>query len=175
MKKGHVIELMVDAIIIVIGLTLSLFASFFAPTLVYAGVLLGCSILEFIEYIFNKDKKDAIFMSLASLIGFILVALTKDNLELTLAVAMLAFTVFSCFIKIYGLKYINIKRTKLFSMRYIVIGVFTLLGVLVSIGVYYEILPKTYLVSLLFMCFGLQELFCDILIHINEIKEVFKG
>lgn len=174
MKKGHIIELIIDALIVMIGLILSLFSSRAFPTVVYAGVFILCCLLEIIEFLFNKERKEALFMSSISLICFLFIIIVKAKINLVLACTVLGFSFLSLFVKVYSLKYIKKERTRLFSLRYYIISVFSLLGILISIALYYQLLTKVYLISLLFMCFGLQELFCDILMHVDEVKEVFK-
>ncbi len=174
MKKGHVIELIIDSILVFSGLVLSVLSNISQTECFYLVLLLIIALMESIEYIFNRDRKDSILMSIGSLVSALIIFLIKDKLNFTLAIAALSFTVLSFIIKVYSLKYIEKQKSRLLILRYIVIGVFTLLGIMISISLYYKVLTNTYLFSLLLMSFSLQELFCDILTYVDEIKEVLK-
>ena len=175
MKKGHFIELLVDIIVLLIGLILSFLSIYKSPILLCFLSLLICSFLEAIEYIFNHDKKDTLFMSFALLISAIIIIFIKGRPALAFAVSFLALSVLSFIIKVYSLRYIKKEKIKLLGLRYVIISIFTVFGILVSIATYYELFSKIYLLSLLLSCFGLQELFCDMLVHIDEIKNLIKG
>lgn len=173
MKKGHIIELVIDTIIVVIGLALSILAKP-STKLMCALVFLALSILEIIEYFFNKDRKEALFISIAAVVSFAIILLLNSKLNLVLAYSTIAFSISSLVTKVYSLVYIKKERTNFFVMRYIIIGVFSLLAIFTSIALYYHVLTNMYLVSLLIMCFGLQELFCDMIMYIDELREIFK-
>lgn len=174
MKKGHVAELIIDSILMLIGLILSMFSNYESPLLICFLSLFTCSVLEAIEYIFNRDKNEALFMSLALLISTVIIVFIKGRPAFSLAISFLLLTVLSLIIKVYSLKYIKAERVRLLWFRYIIISIFTILGILTSVATYYEMFSKIYLLSLFLSCFGLQELFCDVLIYIDEVKNVFK-
>ena len=174
MKKGHIVELVIDAIMLLVGLVLPFVATEDAPVLICSIGLLLCSGLEFIEYIFNKERRDSIFMGLAALISILIITLLEIKYNFALGVAFIVFTVLSGFIKVFSLKDIKVERTRLFKLKYIFIGLFALIGVLVSIAAYYKVYPMVYLFSILILCFALQELLCDLVTYVDEVKEVFK-
>lgn len=175
MKKGHIIELAVDVILLLIGLILPLIIPHDAPILICSFGLSLCSALEIVEYIFNHQKKDALFISLSALLSVCLIAFFEMKYNFALGIGFLVFTVLSCFIKIFSLKYINVKRTRLFKVKYIFTFLFTIVGIAVSIATYYDAFSKLYLFSMLLTFFALQELFCDLITYVDEVKEVFKG
>jgi hypothetical protein len=177
MKKTYVVQLIIDAVVILLGLFNYTFPSitninpnttFYIMMSIYAG-------LELCEFIFDSHRKEPLYLFFASGTGAFSGLFLRDYpanyvLSITIAVWILCLAI----IKTISLEEIFEKQTHLFLIRLTTMSVITLIGILVSINLYYHISTTGYMLGFMYMTYGFLEAVCDFLTFLSEKSNFLK-
>lgn len=177
MKKTYVVQLIIDLIVIFMGLCNYLFPSIALvdPNITFYVMMLVYSGLELCEFIFDRTKKEPLYLAIASGVGafsgfFLHTYDSSFVLSITIAVWMIMITI----IKIVSLEEIFEKKTHLFLIRLTSMSVFVLITILVSVNIFYNISTICYMLAFVYMTYGVLELACDFLTFLSENSKFLK-
>lgn len=171
MKKTYLVQLIIDAMVIAFGLILYLFpgacslnpnAAFYITMGIYAG-------LELAEYIFDRTRLEPLCMFFASgtaaFSGLVLRDYTANYvLSITIAVWILMYII----IKMMSLGEIDKRKTHLFMIRLLCMSAFTIVGIIVSMNIYFRIDAIGFMLALLYLSYGAIEIIGDFLSYLSE-------
>lgn len=171
MKKYYVVQTVIDASIIVLGLFLAFFPSvvrenpniaLYTMMAVYAG-------LELLEYLMSGESKESLYLfagaGVCAFSGFFLRNFSHSGV---LSVTLLVWIIITSIIKIINLESIYQRKTRLFIIKLGTMSAFTMIGILVSINIYFAISEINYMLSLIFLSYGFLELFSDMLDYLSD-------
>lgn len=178
MKKTYVVQLIIDAVVIFLGMCnyffpsivrLSLNTTFYLMMSVYAG-------LELCEYIFDHSRKEPLYLFLASSVcAFSGLFLRNYPENYVLSITVAVWTLMISIIKTISLEEIYHKKTNLFMIRLIGMASVVLIGITVSINMYYKVTETiVYMLGFLYMGYGIIELSCDFLSYLSEDSKFLK-
>lgn len=177
MKKTYVVQIIIDIVVVLLGLFNYLFPeitglnasmTFYVMLSVYAG-------LELCEYIFDRTRKEPLYLFFASGVaafsGFFLKGYDPSYvLSITIAVWVLMVAI----IKIISLEEIYEKKSHLFLIKLTLMSVTILVGLLVSINLFYNISVINYMLGFMYMSYGTLELMGDFLHFLSENSKFLK-
>lgn len=172
MKRYYISQMVIDICLVIMGVIIYLFPSvsnlsanmvFYTMMVVYAG-------LELCEYVASSKKSvEGLYLFFASGVaafsGFFLKVYPANMvLSITLVVWLLLIAI----IKIIGFEKIYKKKTHLFTIKIGSLSAFLLLGILISINIYYRISTIGFMLALLYLSYGGLELFTDGLEYLSD-------
>ena len=171
MKKTYVVQLIIDIMMIIFGVCLFIYPGvrsinsnqvFYTTMGIYA-------FLELCEFVFDRTRGEPLYIfftaGAAAFAGYFLRQFPICYvLAGTIAVWTLAITI----IKINSLEEINLKKKYLFLIKLTSMSIFAMLGILVSINLYYRVSTLVYMLALLYMCYGAFELGTDFVTYLSK-------
>ena len=171
MKKTYVVQLIIDAVVTFLGLCLYIFPNvadlgpheIFSLTMgIYAG-------LELCEYIFDHSRKEPLFIFIAAAVAsFASYFLRAYDANYVIPITVVVWIIFYAIIKMISLGEIKAKKSNLFIIRLVSMSMLIILGILVSINIFYRISSIGYVLALMFLSYGAIEAFCDFLTYLSE-------
>ncbi len=170
-------QIIIDAIILLLGVSLNLLphATSINATRVFYILMSIYSILELIEFAFNRKIGESFWLFAASSVcafsGFFLEAYQQNIvLSITLIVWLLTITI----IKIMNLKNIYKDYNRLFIIKLAGLSIILTIGVLATINIYFRISVAVYMLSLIYMVYGFFEGLSDICDFFSRNEKVLK-
>ena len=177
MKKTYAVQLIIDFIVILLGLYLYIFSDIsnlntniiFSLTMcIYAG-------LELFEYILDHTRKEPLYIFFAAgLAAFATYFLREYDANYVVPITILVWIITYAIIKIISLEEISVRKSNLFIIKLVSMSMLVILGVLVSISMFYKISALTYALALMYLSYGVIEAFCDFLSFLSENSKFLK-
>lgn len=171
MKNTYIVQLIIDAVVIMLGLCLYVFPgvtdlgpnAIFGLTMgIYAGLLL-C------EYILDHSRKEPLYLFIAAAISsFAGYFLKNYDANYVLPTTILVWIIIFAIIKIITLEEILAKKSNLFIIKLVSMSVLVILGILISINLYFRMSDIGYVLALMYLSYGTIELFCDFLAYLSD-------
>ena len=171
MKNTYVVQLIVDIVVIFLGLCLYIFPDItdIGPNAMFGltmGVYAG---LELCEYILDHSRKEPLYLFIAAGVSsFAGYFLKSYDANFVLPITILVWIIIFAIVKIISLEEILAKKSNLFIIKLISASVLVILGILISINLFYKITEISYVLALMFLSYGTIELFCDFLSYLSE-------
>lgn len=177
MKNSYVVQIIIDLVIILLGLFNYIFPeitglnpnmTFYIMLSIYAG-------LNICEYIFDRTRKEPLYLFLASTVGALSGYFLREYspnyvLSITIAVWILVIAL----IKIISLEEIFEKKTHLFLIKLTCMSVLVLVGLLVSINLYFRISTINFMLGFMYMTYGTLEMISDFLSYLSDNSKFLK-
>lgn len=178
MKRYYLAQLVIDFVMIVLGFIIFMFPNvaslsanmvFYTMMSIYAG-------LELCEYFISGQKsKESLYLFIASATGafsgfFLRNYPPNGVLSVTLVVWLLMISI----IKIIGFETIYKRKTNLFIIKLTSMSIILLIGLLVAANIYYRISSIGYMLTLLYMSYGILEFICDGLDYLSKNSRFLK-
>lgn len=177
MKRYYRVQLVIDIVIILLGFIISLFPSVSSvnASVVFYTLLSIYSGLEFIEYFISKYSKESIYLAVSSAVcafsGFFL----KDYpCNIVLSLTIVAWILMIAIAKINGFESIYKKKVNLFIVKLSSLSAIVLVGILVSINIYFRMSTIGYMLALMYIMYGFLELLCDVLDYTSYDTKIVK-
>lgn len=177
MKKTYVVQLLIDFIVIVLGFYLFIFpiAQGFNPNAIFYVTMSIYAALELCEYIFDHSRIEPLCIFFTSATAafsgiFLRYYVPSYVLSITISVWLLAIII----IKIINLEEVYKEKSNLFMIKLSAMSIFTMIGILVSINIYYRISTIGYMLALLYMCYGAFEFICDFFTYLSNNPKFLK-
>lgn len=177
MKRTYVVQLIIDAVVILLGFFLYTFTNitelganmmFFMVMGVYSG-------LELCEYIFDYTKKEPLYVFFASFTAsFAALFLRGYDANYVLSITIAVWLLMYAIIKMINLEDIYKKKSNLFMIKLSSTTMVTILGIFVSINMYFRIELVSFMLALLFLAYGSVEAFCDFMTYLSEDTKFLK-
>lgn len=172
MKRYFFVQLIIDIVIISLGFVVSLFPNvsdvnanvvFFTLMSIYAG-------LELCEYLISYRKvKDALYLFFASgTVAFAGFFLRDYKVNAVLSISLIVWLLMMTIIKMINLENIEYKKSRLFIIKLTAMSINILIGLLLSINIYYETSTIGYMLALLYISYGFVELTSDFLEYLSR-------
>lgn len=165
MNRYYLAQLVIDFVLILLGFIIFMFPNvaslsanmvFYTMMSIYAG-------LELCEYFFSEKKsKESFYLFVASATsafsGFFLRDYPSNGvLSVTLVVWVLMISI----IKIMSFETIYKKKTNLFIIKLTSMSILILIVLMVSVNIYYRMSTIGYMLTLMYMSYGVLELISD--------------
>lgn len=165
MKKYYLAQLVIDFVMIILGFIIFMFPSvaglsanmvFYTMMSIYAG-------LELCEYFLSeKSSNESLYLFIASATGaFSGFFLRNYPSNGVLSVTLIVWILMVSIIKIMGFETIYKKKTNLFIIKLSAMSILILIALMVSVNIYFRISTIGYMLTLLYMSYGVLELICD--------------
>lgn len=177
MKNHYRVQLVIDVVLIVLGFIIYMFPHvtslsasmvFYTLMSIYAG-------LELIEYFVSVDSKESLCLFFAaSVCAFSGFFLRVYDTNIVLSITLVAWTFMVAVIKIIALEKIYVKKANLFLIKLTAASVVVLIGILVSVNIFYRISIISYMLALLYICYGFLEFICDFLDYASHYTRLLK-
>lgn len=177
MKKTYLVQLVIDAALMLLGLCLFIFqaAADFSPNAVFAltfGIYAG---LELCEYIFDNTRKEPLYIFIAAgVCAFSGYFLRSYDASYVISLTIAVWIIFFAIIKVISLEEILAKKSHLFIIKLVSMCMLILLGILVCIIIYFHINNIGYVLALMYLSYGAIEAFCDFLSYLSENSSFLK-
>ena len=171
MKRSYIVQLIIDAVVILLGLCNYIFpiATTLNPNSTFCLMLGLYAGLELCEYIFDRSRKEPLYIFFASATAaFSAYFLREYSANYVLSITIAVWVLMSAIIKLISLEVIFEKKTHLFLIRLTAMSVTVLIGILVSINLYYRLSSIGYMLGFLLMSYGVIEMTCDFLTYLSE-------
>lgn len=177
MKKTYVVQLFIDAIVMILGVCLFIFPLanginandvFYVSFMIYA-------LLELCEYILDHTRREplCVFFSAAAA-SFSAAFLNNLDPAYVLSITIIVWILTYAIIKMISLEEIVKTKGNLFIIRLGTMSMLVLLGILISINIYFRISTLNYMLALLFLSYGTTEAFCDFLTYVSDEDKFLK-
>lgn len=165
MKKYYLAQLVIDFVMIILGFLIFMFPSvaslsanmvFYTMMSIYAG-------LELCEYFLSERKStESLYLFIASATGafsgfFLRNYPSNGVLSITLVVWILMVSI----IKIISFEKIYKKKTNLFIIKLSAMSILILIALMVSVNIYFRISAIGYMLTFMYICYGVLEFICD--------------
>lgn len=170
MKLHYKSQLIIDTVLILEGLIIFLFPKlsilnasmvFYTMMSIYAG-------LELIEFLYSKKTKESLYLffsgATCAFSGFFL---KSYDSSIVLSLTLITFILMVSIIKISSLQEIYKTKTNLFTIKLGALSAFILIGILVSINIFYKINEIYYMLALLYISYGGLEFGMDFLDYLS--------
>lgn len=177
MKKSYLVQIIIDVVIILLGLFNYIFPeitglnpnmTFYVMLSIYAG-------LELCEYIFDRTRMEPLYLFFASSVAaFSGLFLREYNPNYVLSITIAVWILVIVLIKIISLEEIFEKKTHLFQIKLTCMSVIVLVGLLVSINLYFRISTISFMLGFMYMTYGVLELSGDFLSYLSENSKFLK-
>ena len=177
MKKTYIVQLIIDIVVIFLGLCNYIFpgATSVSPNTTFYLMMTIYSGLELCEYIFDRTRKEPLYVFFASTTAAFSGLFLRDypaNYVLSITIAV--WVLMTGIIKIMSLEEIFEKKTHLFLIRLTALSVTVLIGILVSINLFYRISSTCYMLGFMYMTYGTLEAMCDFFTYLSENSKFLK-
>ena len=162
MKLKQKVDMIIDAILIVIGIVMLMLPTFKITDIknLFFTIMILYAILNFIQFILTRKSKDyeGLYTMLISLgIGFVGLFFSFNN-PFQLAASVLSWTTLMGIAKLIKTNYYNDRRDRMYKLRIFTLIAFMVLGLLTSINLYYEISVQVVVLGFFFYTHGILEL-----------------
>lgn len=172
MKRLYGAQVVIDVFIIILCLVIYSFPVltkvnanivFYTLLSVYAG-------LELLEFILSQGKlEEALYLFGASAVAaFSGIFLRNFEPSTVISITLLVWILMISIIKIISLEKIYKKKTRLFVIKLGCTSAIILIGILVSINLYYRMSELIYMLTLMYICYGFLELLTDTLEYLSD-------
>lgn len=174
MKRYYSIQLIIDTCIIILGLLINFFPKIVSinPTMTFYLLMAFYSVLELLEYLFGGETKESLYLFICAGVcafsGCFLYDLSPDYV---ISITLIGWVLMIAIIKIMNLESIYKTKSRLFIIKIGSMSFLVLMGLLISINIYFNISAIGYMLGALFLSYGLVELLTDMLDYLsNDIK-----
>ena len=177
MKKTYLVQLIIDIIVIILGLCLYLYPNVtnLSPNLIFSLTFGIYAILELFEYIFDHSRKEPLYIFFsAGVASFATYFLRSYEANYVIPITIVVWIISFAIVKIINLGEILAKKSNLFIIKLVSLSVLVILGILVSINIYYQLSLITYALALMYLSYGTIEAFCDFLMYLSENSKFLK-
>lgn len=177
MKRYYAVQLVIDIVLIALGFIVYLFPHisslnasmvFYTLMSIYAG-------LELCEFFIIGTFHESLYLFFASAVcafsGFFL---KEYDVSMVLSITLVVWLLMLSIIKIISLEQIYEHKTNLFIIKLASTSAIILIGLLVSINIYYRISTIGYMLALLYLSYGFLELACDFLDYLSNDTKYLK-
>ncbi len=171
MKRTYVVQLIVDAVIIFLAMCNYMFPSVTmeSPNMVFFLMMGTYAGLELCEYIFDNKRKEPLYIFAASATAaFAGIFLRTYEPNFVLSLAIVTWLLMIAIIKIISLEDIYENMTHLFLIKLTSMSILVLIGLLVSINIYYRISTINHMLAFMYLTYGTLEFGCDFLTYLSE-------
>ncbi len=176
-KRYYRVQIVIDIVLILLGFIVSAFPKisslnanivFYTLMSIYAG-------LEFLEYFISKYSKESIYLAISSSVcafsGFFLKNLDAPTV---LSITLVAWILMISISKIIGFETIYERRINLFIVKLSALSTVILIGILVSINIYFRMSAIGHMLALMYITYGFLELLCDVLDYASAYPKIIK-
>lgn len=177
MKKYYTVQILIDIVVIILGFITFLFPSisnenanivFYTLMSIYAG-------LNLCEYLIVKEVKEPLYLFFASAVGaFSGFFLREYNTNIVLSITLAVWISMISIIKIINLENIYKKKVNLFIIKLASMSAIIMIGILISINMYFQISTISYMLGLMYISYGFLELTCDFLDFLSNNTKFLK-
>ena len=162
MKLKQKVDMIIDAILIVIGIVMLMLPTFKITDIknLFFTIMILYAILTFIQFILTRKSKDdeGLYTMLVSLgIGFVGLFFSFNN-PFQLAASVLSWTTLMGIAKLIKTNYYNDRRDRMYKLRIFTLIAFMVLGLLTSINLYSETSVQVVVLGFFFYTHGILEL-----------------
>lgn len=171
MKKTYVVQLIIDAVVVLMGICLFLFPNVasLSPTMIFSLMMVIYAGLELCEYIFDHSRREPLFIFIAAaLSAFASYFLHSYDAHYVISLTLVVWIIIFAIVKIITLEEIHAKKSNLFIIKLVSTSMLVILGILVSISIYFRISDIGYALALMYLSYGAIEAFCDFLAYLSE-------
>lgn len=177
MKKSYIIQIVIDIILIFLGMINYLF-----PTVINLNVniiffieIAIYSVLNILEYVLDKTRKEPLYLFTISAVAAISSLFLRNfDSNYVLSITLVVWLIMLSIIKINSLEEIYKKYANLFIIKLTAMSVFVLIGILVSINLYYRISTISYMLAFLFISYGFLEFISDFSTYLSKNNKFLK-
>ena len=171
MKKTYVVQLIIDAVVILLGLCLYIFPDVtnLDSNTIFSLTFGIYACLELCEYIFDNTRKEPLFIFFAgSVAAFSSFFLKNYDANYVIPTTIIVWIIAYAIIKIISLEEIGARKSNLFVIKLVSMSMLVILGILVSINMYFRMSTIGYSLALMYLSYGAIEAFCDFLSYLSE-------
>lgn len=176
-KKTFIVQLVIDAVIIMLGLFIFIFSNIvdLSPNTIFSltfGIYAG---LELCEFIFDHTRKEPLYIFIAAGISsFSGCFLSSYDPSYVISLTLAVWIIFFAIIKIISLEEIMAKKSHLFTIKLVSMSMLILLGIFVCVIIYLRINSIGYVLALMYLSYGVIEGLCDFLSYLSEDSKFLK-
>lgn len=177
MKRYYVVQVVIDISIVVLGIFLLLFpqvASLGANIVLYTLMAIYAG-LELLEYLIGGETTESLYLfSSAAVCAFSGFFLRNYDHKGVLSITFLVWILMVSIIKIMNLENIYESKKRLFTIKIGMMSTITMMGILISINIYFGISKINYMIALMFLSYGFLEILSDMMDYLSDDIKLLK-